>query len=947
MNGISLRALLLTVLVFSLNAPAQERSGSHTIQVTVVGPDGKPLADAPVNAIFASDFRSEEVRRAFSGTTDAQGRFQFQSSGAPRLRIFAKGVGFCTLGPLELKENRTVEATTPRLARFGRVEGSVDKSMLATCRDVTYTSAEWYEVRTQCDDQGRFILEDVIPEEHYIHLQPGTEWAKWVAVKCVVVRPGQTLSGVVLERRQPSAKESRDWVPMGNSSSGEPQAPLRPAEKPSPTRATGTVTDESGSPQEGVDVWGIVQWSGAIRMGEDAATAKTDAKGQFVIKGPVRDTIGGVILLAYKPGRVLAFAHVPYGRTGAQLILSSRAASLDVTVLQDGKPLPAASVSADMQHSPDSRAWARSEEGREHLQTIYGLLHPVAQTDANGIAHFTNLIPGLYQIKAVGSSKSDDLSQVPAHFPKEKPLAYGQIHGVAAAAGETPTYTIPVYVHDLSIPVQAVKPDGTPPRDQHLGLECLLNGSYAYSTAIEVKATGQGPYLFEQAGLWRLTTRFTDSAEQRQTSGGPFYQATRTVAVSTSFPRRQPVRIVGELHTTGVLEVQLQDAEGKPAIGTVVQPGFMPDDPPDLAATTDAAGLVRFEGLLAGTYRLLGYLDRDRPVPDLGKDSDPFPDDSTLTGISMMAREQFELKQGEHRRVVLREKQVGYLRGFVKVPRDHKPQQYYLWSFYTEVPMQQRYNPDTGEFLMGPLLPGEATFELRRRTGVAGRHGQEETEDAGRPKVQVVAGQVTHGNLIAQEPPPKREQPAAQLLGMGGISTISAAKPVAQRVLLADGKTPAFGALAAFCSPGRRSADWIALADGAGRLHARGVWSYGSQDQSQPPPPGSPAGPVLVAWLPGSCGATIVAITDGKLPEQPIVLPAPVSLTGRITVGGRPASGLKADLRVYAAYEGKGCLNELLSIDVSPAADGSFEIRGITPGTYRIQAAMDASGSHR
>lgn len=42
-----------------------------------------------------------------------------------------------------------------------------------------------------------------------------------------------------------------------------------------------------------------------------------------------------------------------------------------------------------------------------------------------------------------------------------------------------------------------------------------------------------------------------------------------------------------------------------------------------------------------------------------------------------------------------------------------------------------------------------------------------------------------------------------------------------------------------------------------------------------------------------------------------------------------------------AAYEDKGKLNSLLSLDGSPNADGSFELAGLTPGTYRIQATMD------
>src|SRR5262249_57392724 len=51
--------------------------------------------------------------------------------------------------------------------------------------------------------------------------------------------------------------------------------------------------------------------------------------------------------------------------------------------------------------------------------------------------------------------------------------------------------------------------------------------------------------------------------------------------------------------------------------------------------------------------------------------------------------------------------------------------------------------------------------------------------------------------------------------------------------------------------------------------------------------------------------------------------------------------GWNNQFRVLAAYEGKGKLDEFLSLDVNAQADGSFELPGLTPGTYQIQAAMD------
>ena len=60
-----------------------------------------------------------------------------------------------------------------------------------------------------------------------------------------------------------------------------------------------------------------------------------------------------------------------------------------------------------------------------------------------------------------------------------------------------------------------------------------------------------------------------------------------------------------------------------------------------------------------------------------------------------------------------------------------------------------------------------------------------------------------------------------------------------------------------------------------------------------------------------------------------------------MTVGGKAALDWRNQIRVLAAHQGRGQLDELLSIQVSAQADGRFELAGLTPGRYRIQAAMD------
>src|SRR5262249_44603773 len=128
------------------------------------------------------------------------------------------------------------------------------------------------------------------------------------------------------------------------------------------------------------------------------------------------------------------------------------------------------------------------------------------------------------------------------------------------------------------------------------------------------------------------------------------------------------------------------------------------------------------------------------------------------------------------------------------------------------------------------------------------------------------------------------------------------------------------------------------LTDAAGVIRARGMW------YTPAPPAGAtddPPGPVAVALLPGSHGAMIVPMPETGRPLE-IVLPPAATLRGRVTVGGRAGVPVGA-IRVLAAYEGKGHgrLAGALSVSATAQADGTFELAGLTPGRYSLQAALD------
>ena len=131
-------------------------------------------------------------------------------------------------------------------------------------------------------------------------------------------------------------------------------------------------------------------------------------------------------------------------------------------------------------------------------------------------------------------------------------------------------------------------------------------------------------------------------------------------------------------------------------------------------------------------------------------------------------------------------------------------------------------------------------------------------------------------------------------------------------------------------------------ADAAGRVSA---YNQGVISKSGDPlemGEGSPEGFVVVATLPGVCGGVVMPVESPLTAGAPLklVLPAAVKARGTVTVEGMtmPVGGT---VRVLAAYTGKGKLNDVLSVEVTPNADGTFELAGLTPGHYQVQASLD------
>ena len=250
------------------------------------------------------------------------------------------------------------------------------------------------------------------------------------------------------------------------------------------------------------------------------------------------------------------------------------------------------------------------------------------------------------------------------------------------------------------------------------------------------------------------------------------------------------------------------------------------------------------------------------------------------------------------------------------------------------------YDSTTGRYMVGPLPPGKCELSLY---GEDGDKAGSSYRKLGATEVEVISGEVLHfdideASLVPIEPKPKIDMPERG------------------RVVRDDGESPAYGALVFWVDPDD-GLDEATMTDATGRCvrtpfcpgllyrsergHSAGFvntpWLLGGYAD----PHGSPTEPVVVALLPGVCGAAILGPDEWGKGELLIRLPRPIAVRGRVTVKGKDLSELPATVSVIARNEDHGCLDNLLAVESPVGPDGTFELRGLTPGRCRIQAALD------
>jgi hypothetical protein len=916
-------------------APGQDKAAPPTapVELLVRGPDGRPVARADV--VFRAEERFDPFERQAEvrARTDAKGVARFRwPVGVTRVRVTARGMGYGATGTFELEEGTKALPPLPPLVPFASVEGVLPKELRRT-KTYVQVIGGWgrEERRVGFDAAGHFEVKGLMAGGYW--LRPRCEERPCVLEAFVRVAPGQRVTKVVFGKNE--------WI--AEATSPAPAAPAPQAAGPKEEEgvwASGTVRDAAGKAVEGADVYALAEYDGGIRMYETIRATRSDGRGRWKIKGRSGLSLLSGHVLVHKVGHppVALPLLAPAGEGGKErdgawdVNLPARGGALEVTVVRAGKPLANAAVQLISERGPHltNRHYVGSAREPERA-AVAGLLYPVRTTDAAGVARFRDLAPGTYRaVAAAGGVEA--VQRVREDFGHRAKGAYAVCQGIAVRAGETRRYRLGAYPQPNVARVRVLRPDGLALSGNVDYVWSPIRGG-GWASGLKLGENGTGELAADGPGLWALTFKYRGSpAQSHSTHLAPYSEAAGVVAVSPLLAKAPPVVLAARRREPGSLTVRLEGADGKPARGFVLLPDRFRGEPA-FAGSTDEKGEVRFVGLQAGTYEVQASLP-GLVLPDLGPADTPLPADRELVGRFRVFMKSVPVGNDTEARAALRAEPVGYVRGVLRPAAGRSTSDYLIrWGAGES---GQHFNQDAGEFVAGPFAVGKVRLELSCNKG-------RDWVVCATQEVVVRGDKVTSVEIKAPaDPKPVKVDGrlVTALIGVGEARREATVGRAARgRVLLPDGKSPAGGAEVVVFVPEIWRALGRGRTDDRGRLHfAGGGYSFG---EPSPEPPGSPKEPVLVAWLPGAYGAAVVPLSDPGGPELKAVLPPAVRARGIVTVGGKGIARRNNRFRVRAAFEGRGKLNALFSQDVSAEADGSFELAGLTPGTYRLQAAMD------
>ena len=532
-----------------------------------------------------------------------------------------------------------------------------------------------------------------------------------------------------------------------------------------------------------------------------------------------------VMLLAYAPGRCPAVTSPPEPlgwemdpqsrpQTSPQavdFVLTNQGGAMEVKVVQDGKPLPDATVDLSLQALSRWEMLQGLQGGGPVEDAMWRILMPRGKTDADGVARFENLIPGNYRINVCDPPIYEyDQSGVRVYQYHPPRFPAGEAAGVSVNRGVVARHCLAIYNPEIKIPVQVFAAKGTPLADEKPHIRCPRIGDIddpgRWGNAT-LDAQGIGAETFDRSGLWRwkLFRGYTYSNGEL----APWDEASSVVAASRLLNVKKPVQLTERHLDAAKVNVRLLDASGRPVRG------FAWVDAPRISgyarSATDGSGAAQLQVRHIGTHRVGGWTDGfdpmfhlfDPPPADLRRVllEAPLPDGAALRNRCAFPTEPFRPEPGTEATIVLKAQLVGYVRGQLKPPAGKTTRDYCV-----HVDNQEefgfvagcRYQARCGAFVAGPFLPGKAALLVGR-----GKDGWWLGEPIGEQEVTIAGGQVTEME-VRPVPAPlvKPGQPREVLVDTAGRRIPAAGNALlCGNVRMSDGKTPAMGATISYLSP--------------------------------------------------------------------------------------------------------------------------------------------------
>lgn len=873
------------------------------VRVPLRDPQGRSLINTAV-VLEPSVYQDTTRFLQFSGTTDADGWITLPLPCVIQaLRISVPGIGMGQTGIFEVKPGSRLNVQLPPLGAFASVEGTLDKTVPQAQGRAACYIAFGFRGRVNTDSSGHFIIHDLPPGGCTINYI--SDDGRHQARAGVDLLAGRTVHVTL------TGDEEIGSTPESISSPATPDQKITASEL-----VGGVVHTSDRHPAQGVTVTAIDP------EGEVFGAATTDNAGRYLIR--YKGTGERNCVLVFQPTnhahRIIPriLGATPGNPTPVlNYDLGGLSGTLEIKVNRDGRPAVgffARLYAADI--------WRTGYDGSplepavEHQQQR---LFPVQKTDIAGVTTFKDLQAGAYDVFIYAPDQSIFDAQC--------------LRGIRVKENQT-----------TRLAVAARTVFGELPLHFWLAGEQRLSNVniQRFVRSVNAALTGYWDWPFfrldlyhqrwREAGLLTLDYRYQETRDPIRIYpvAEPLYQASATAAASRLIPHLKPIDITFARHLPASLLVQLQDVGGNPAHGTVMLHNSMDDPGP--TATTDRDGRVLFEGLPSADYPVYSQLDGMKPVPDAAL-SVP---DSVYTGISVLPTLTVRAMADQHLQRIVRQQLVGYVRGTITPPAGHSPAEYeifhriidhrlltsdggeYAYPIHEDVVLDGK----SGQFIVGPLKPGHETFRLVRKGSEEGA-----TFAAGDQGVDIRPGAVTHVDFRPAQVSGSERYISWPYYGSGKAT-----------VFYADGKTPADGARVEVYVPEMWFPYMTGVADSAGNAFISGVSGSGGEPKRQPP--GSPTSPVIVAWLPATCGA-IVKPCEPFAKDIRLILPSPISFSGHVTVGGNSPEHLGAIIHVLAAHESAGKLERAMNIRTTCSSDGSFELPGLTPGKYRVQAALD------